>query len=198
MSTGSPFGFSQSVAAMSDDAEHDWAIESGPAAVLIILHQADRLADQCLADVDGGALPFDVPVVADSSDRIRTGVVPLAQDAVPAPWGGCVVLERRVVAEALVRTLLVVEPLEALEAIDLLAQRACRWIGRVLQQRQVQPLQPAVLLRLAGRDPLRQHARFDDLDRQPRQPAGAAPGKPSSVGGAQVLGPSELTEGLVQ
>src|SRR2546430_4114770 len=121
MSTGSPFGFSQSVAAMSDDAEHDWAIESGPAAVLIILHQADRLADQCLADVDGGALPFDVPVVADSSDRIRTGVVRLAQDAVPAPWGECLVLQRPRAAEGFVPTPPLVEPLEGLVSLDLLA-----------------------------------------------------------------------------
>ena len=48
------------------------------------------------------------------------------------------------------RTLLVVRGLEAPEARCLRARRGCRRARGVLQERQVQPLVPAVLLRLAG------------------------------------------------
>jgi hypothetical protein len=60
-------------------------------------------------------------------------------------------LGRRVVAQRLVRALLVVETLEAAQALELLAQAARRRVGGILQQREMQPLQPAVLLRLARR-----------------------------------------------
>src|ERR1700716_2234637 len=104
-------------------------------------------------------------------------IVRLAQHATEAARRDEVVCRRRIVAECLVRTLLVVEALEGVEALDLLAQRARRRIGGVLEQRQVQPLQSAVLLRLTGRDTLRQNARLDHLDGELRQPARPARGK---------------------
>ena len=57
---------------------------------------------------------------------------------------------RRGVAEGLVRALLVVDRLEGTAAIELLTQVARRRARGVLQQRQVQALVAAVLLRLAG------------------------------------------------
>ena len=83
------------------------------------------------------------------------------------------------------RTLFVVETLEVLEALELLAQAARRRFGGVLQQRQMQPLQPSVLLRLAGRDALGHDARLDHLDRQLRQSARPARRKRRPVVGAQ-------------
>ena len=94
-------------------------------------------------------------------------------------------LGRRVIAERLVRALFVVETLEAAQPLELLAQAARRRGGGVLQQRQMQPLQPAVLLRLAGCNALRHHAGLDHLDRKPRQPARPARGKRRPVVGAQ-------------
>ena len=108
MSTGSAFGSSQTVAVMSNNAECDWPIECRPTAVCI-LYQADRLADQCLADVDGGAPPPDLAVVTDPTDRLRAGIFRLAQDAIPASRRERVVVSRRIVAEGFVRTLFIVQ-----------------------------------------------------------------------------------------
>ena len=107
-------------------------------------------------------------------------------------------LGRRGVAERLVRALFIVEPLEGLEALDLLAQRTRRRIGGVLQQRQMQPLKPAVLLRLARRNPLRHDAGLDHLHRQLRQPARAARGKRRAVVGTQRPGQAEFAEGRIE
>src|SRR5215831_6161628 len=71
------------------------------------------------------------------------------------------------------RPLLIVEALKIAEPAKLLAQAARRWVGGIAQQGQMQPLEPTVLLRFAGGDALRPDPRLDDLDRQPRQSAGA-------------------------
>src|SRR5260370_23929855 len=88
---------------------------------------------------------------------------------VPRPRRNGVVFSRWIIAERLVRALVIVEALEVLEALELLAQRARRRIGRVLQQSQVQPLEAAVLLRLCRFNPLPRHAPPDHPHRQPRQ-----------------------------
>ena len=80
-------------------------------------------------------------------------------------------LGRGIVAERLVRPFVVVEALEAAQAPDLLAQASRRRIGGILQQRQMQPFQTAVLLRLAGCNALRHDASLDHLDRELRQAA---------------------------
>ena len=82
MPTGSAFGFLQAVAAMGDRAEHDRAVADRPSAG-IVFTQADRLADQCLADVDRFALPFDLAVMA-HPPHVVFAVFRLAQDAVEA------------------------------------------------------------------------------------------------------------------
>src|SRR5262249_33036250 len=110
--------------AMRNDAELDWTKRDCPVTVYV-LDQTDRLADQSGADVDRVTLPLDLAVVANPPDDAVTAVLRLAQHAVPQPWRDTVVLSGRVVAERLVRTLVVVKALEVLEALQLLAQRAC-------------------------------------------------------------------------
>src|SRR5438128_374016 len=91
------------------------------------------------ADVDGVAVPLDLAAVAHAPDRVVGSVVRLAQDAVEATRRDGVVLCGRVVAEGLVRAFLVVEGLEAAQALELLSQAPRRRVGGVLQERQMQP-----------------------------------------------------------
>ncbi len=93
-------------------------------------------------------------------------------------------LGRRIVAERLMRAFFIVDVLEHAQALQLFAQATRRWLGGVLQQREMHSLVPAILLWLARRDPLRQHAGLDHLDRQLRQSAGTARGKGRTVVGA--------------
>src|ERR1700678_4219522 len=96
------------------------------------------------------------------------------------------------------RTLFVVETLEVAQALELLAQARGWWIGGLLQQCQMHALMPAVLLRLARRNALRNHAGLDQLDRQLRQSAGTARGKRRSVVGTHVMRQAELAERRIQ
>ena len=107
-------------------------------------------------------------------------------------------LGRRAVGERCVRSLLVVDALEVTEPVELLAQATRRRRGGIAQQRQVQPFEPAVLLRLAGRNALRQHARLDHLDRQPREAARTARGERRPIIGAQPLRQSVFTERRIE
>src|SRR6266508_2917969 len=127
-------------------------------------------------------------------DRVVGPVARLAQDAIEASRRDGVVLGRGVVAEGLVRALFIVEGSEAAQALELLSQAPRRRVGGVLQQRQMQPLQSTVLLRLAGRNALRHHPGLDHLDRQLRQPARPARGKRRSIVGAQPMRKAELAE----
>src|SRR6266540_504323 len=192
-STGLALEFAQTVAAMSDDAECDRPVRGDPVAVLVF-NETNRLADQRFADVDRVALPLDLAVVAHAPDRVVGPVARLAQDAIEASRRDGVVLGRGVVAEGLVRALFIVEGLEAAQALELLSQAPRRRVGGVLQQRQMQPLQSTVLLRLAGRNALRHHPGLDHLDRQLRQPARPARGKRRSIVGAQPMRKAELAE----
>ena len=82
-------------------------------------------------------------------------IVGLAQHAVPAAGRGAIALGGGGVAEPLVRALLVIDALKGAEAVELLAQAHGRRRGGVLEQGQMHALVSSVLLRLAGRDPLR-------------------------------------------
>ncbi len=138
-STAATFRLAQAIAGvMSDSAKHDRSVGDRPA--IRILCEADRLADEGSTDVDRVASPLDLAVVTDTPDCSFAAVFRFAQDPVPGSRRDAIVLSRRVVAERLVRTLFIVDTLEVLEALQLLAQGACRWFGGVLQERQVQPL----------------------------------------------------------
>src|SRR5450631_2345287 len=148
MSTGLLFWLLQAVAVVSDRAERDRAVANGPAG-LAGLVQAYRFADQGLADEDGLALPLDLAILTHPAHFLIVVVFRLAQNAVEAPRRGGVAVGRRGVAERFVRALFVEHVLKLLQALELLAQVPGRRVGGVLQQRQMHPFVPAVLLRLA-------------------------------------------------
>src|SRR5882672_10391001 len=196
--TASSFGLSQAIATMPDHAKHDRAIVDGIAAGISVLDEAHRLADQRPADVDRIAVPLDLAVLTHAPDSLVGLIARLAQDTIEAAWRDGVMLGRRIVAERLMRTVFVVDVLEHAQALKLLAQAAGRRFGGVLQQGQMHSLMPAILLRLAGGDPFRQHTGLDHLDRQLRQSAGTARGKGRTVVGAQPMRKAELAKGRFQ
>src|SRR5262249_41023584 len=159
-STGLAFGSAQAVGVMRNDAERDRTEDHMPAIGLLV--QADRFAGESLVDVDLVAAPLDPAIRADPPPDLVRAVLGLTQYPIEGPRRG-VMRSRRIVAKRRVRAFFVVLTLKDAEALELLAQRACRRVGGVLEQRQMKPLQPAVLLRLARLDALRQHAGFDHV-----------------------------------
>src|SRR5258705_1953592 len=149
---------------MGDGAKYDRAITDDPARV--VLDETDRLADQGLVHVDRAIAPSDVAVMAHPPHFLLAMIYRLAQDAVETARRRRVGVGRRGVGKRLMRTLLIVEMLEVAKALELLPQAAGWRTGGVLQQGQMHPLVTAVLLRLAGRNALRNHASLDQLDRQ--------------------------------
>src|SRR5271166_7067422 len=168
---------------MGDDAESDGAETDRPAGG--VFGEADRLAGERAIDVDELAPPSDFAVGAHPPHLLIDRIVGLAQDAVPAPGRDLIMFGRGGVAERLVRPLLVVEPLKGAEAVELLAQALRRRRGGVLQQGQMHALVPAVLLRLAGSDPLRLNPGLNHENRKARQPADAGGGERRTVVGAK-------------
>src|SRR5215472_2179514 len=161
---------------MIDDAEGDWAVMHHPAAILA-LDETHWLANQRFTQIDFGTAPADRAIAMDPP-RHRVGwIFGLAQDTVPVPRRAPVELGRSGVAERGMRALLIIEALKIAEPAKLLAQAARRRVGGIAQQGQMQPFEPTVLLRFAGGDALRPDPCLDDLDRQPRQSAGAGRGK---------------------
>src|SRR5271165_572839 len=191
-STAGGFGFAQAVAAMGDNAENDRAEADRPAGG--VLGEADRLAGERAIEVDELASPFDFAVRAHPLDLVVDRIVGLAQDAVPAPGRGLIVVGGGGVAERLVRALLIIETLKGAEAVELLAQTLGRRRGGVLEQGQMHALVATVLLRLAGRDPLRLNPGLDHQNRKARQPAKADGGERRAVVGAKPERPAELAE----
>ena len=84
-------------------------------------------------------------------------------------------LGRRIVAERSMRPLLVIDALEVPQPVELLLEAARRRRGGIAQERQVQALEPPVLLRLAGGD----------------VSISSSPGKGARVDFAIPLGPSQ-------
>src|SRR5271165_7215377 len=191
-STAGRFGFSQAVAAMGDDAEHDRAEADRPA--VGVFGEADRFAGERAIEVDELAPPFDFAVRAHPSDLVVDRIVGLAQNAVPAPGRGLIMFGGGGVAERLVRALLIIETLKGAEAVELLAQAVGRRRGGVLEQSEMHALVSSVLLWLAGRDPLRHDPGLDHQNRKPRQPAKADGGERRAVVGAKPERPAELAE----
>src|SRR6185312_2958095 len=180
-----------------DTAEFDWAIVHGPEAVGDFA-EADRLAGERLADVDKVAEPFDLASVADVADIASVRIVRRAQAAIPGAPQWLIDACRRLLAQRLVRPFRVEDAAECVEAA-LLGASACRRRARsFFLERAMQPLVPAVLLRLAGRDPLRQHAGLDQLHGERRQAAGADPGERRPVVAAYHARQAELAESRIE
>jgi hypothetical protein len=146
----------QTIAAMIDDTQFDRAVVDVPAAIRA-RDETNRLADQRVTEIDLGAVPADGAVAVDPPQRRLGRVFGRAQDAVPAPRRGPVVLGRGGVAERRMRPLLVVDALKVAKPPELLAQAARRRSGGIAQQGQMQPFEPAILLRFAGGDALWPH-----------------------------------------
>ena len=119
-STACGFGFSQAVAKVSDRAEHDRAVADGPA--VVISRKADRFASQRLVDVNCAAIPSDLAIVADPPDFLLAVIIRLAQHTIEATWREGVVLAGGGVTQCAVRAFLVVEALEVVQTLKLLAQ----------------------------------------------------------------------------
>jgi len=114
-------GFAQAIAAMRDDAERDRSIVSGKVSGGV-LDQTDRLASECLVDVDRVAQPLDLAVGAHPPHGVVGPVVRRPQNTVEASRRACVMLGRGVIAESLMRALVVVKTLEDAQPFDLFAQ----------------------------------------------------------------------------
>ena len=100
---------------------------------------------------------------------------------------------RRFAPARLVRARLVVVLTERLEATRLLVQVGACWLHRLLE-RQVKALEHAVLLRLAGIDPLVMNAQLRPPRRQRRKPAHARRSEGRAVVRADDLGQAILVK----
>ncbi len=174
-STGPPGLFQLSPAqptVLVDESEFDVAVADEPLALLGLLDR-DRFADQRLADEDEVAGPLDAAVGAHPAHRGFVGIVGLAQGArvgarrstIKRGWSGEV--------QGFVRPFVIVDGAEHVKGPLLLGERRLGRACGVFFQRAMQPLVPAVLLRLAGIDPLGAHAKLDPPHGKPRKPARA-------------------------
>src|SRR5262249_46897412 len=151
-------------------------------------------ADQDLAEEDELAAPLDLAVGVDTSHRMIAVVGRLAQRTRIAPGRGPVERRRRLLAERLMRPLLVELAAGAGEAALLGGERRRRRRGRRCLERAVHAFVAPVLLRLARRDPLGRDAKLQPPDRQPRQAAGPDARKRRAVVAADRARQSELAE----
>src|SRR6185312_2345037 len=189
--------FAHSLAAMIDDTESERAVAHDAAAVRA-LDKPYWLAGQCLGEIDLVVPPSNGAIRTDSPDNVFSRICRLAQHAVPAAWRELVMLGRRAVGEGRMRPLLVVQALKLPESVELLAQAARRRRSGVSEERQMQPLEPAVLLRLARLNALWSDARLDNLDRQPRQSTRSRRGEWRAIVRAQPHGQAVFVERRAQ
>src|SRR5882672_8213192 len=180
-----------------DEAEFDIGVAHAPVATGG-LFDPDRFADQHLADEDQVPTPLDLAVGADPPHLAVPAIVGLAQGAGVGPWRRPVKRRRILEAQGFVRPFTVVDPAEAVEARLLLGQACRRRLGRVVLERAMHALMPAVLLRLGRLDPLRPDSKLDPPQRQCRQPARRRRGKGRSVVRADRPRQAELAERLIE
>src|ERR1700722_2160086 len=153
-----------------DQAEIDVGKADDPIACLS-LGNPNRLVDENLADKDEVAAPFDFTVAAYPPHGV-IGVIPGLFDAIRigAPRG-LVVAARRLLAERLVRPLVVVVRAEPIEAALLLVWGGGRWLRGLFLERPMHALVPPVLLRGARIDAFEPDPELHPLNRQPAQAA---------------------------
>jgi hypothetical protein len=147
------------------DAEFDGAEEQVPG-VVVDLFAADGFARQDSAHKEKPALPFDFSVRAHAAYLEVPGIFRFTQVSVVAAWRWPVVVGWWCLAQALMGTLRIVDPLEVIEGPLLGPATAGRWRRRVLMKRQVKAFMASILLGLAGRDTLGRYAGLDKPDRQ--------------------------------
>jgi len=152
--------------------EEDWSVGDGMKAV-VGLDDADRLSDESLAQEDATAEPLDLAVAAYPSHLMIGGILRFSEPTGVGSRRRLIMCGRGIETKRLMRALLVEDPSEVVETLLLRPLIGCRRVRGRLLQRSVHPLMTAVLLRLARRDPLRLHARLDQLHREPAETAGS-------------------------
>src|SRR6516165_3128616 len=164
------------VALRMDVSEFDIGIAHQPVARVGLDH-ANRFADQRLADKDPLAGPFDLAVAAHPTDRDVAVIARILESLRVRPRRRPVGRSRCLLSQRFVRSLVVVERAERVEAL-LLRRHAVGWRCRgLLLEGAMNPLVTAILLRLAGNNPLRPDAELEPPHRQPRQAARSGRGK---------------------
>src|SRR6516225_7352121 len=163
-----------------DVAQFDISVTHQPVAALA-LGDADRLADQCLADKDQLARPFDLTGAAHAAHRNVIAIVWILDPIRIGPRRGLVPRGRRLLSQRLMRPFTVVDRAERIKPFLLRRQTGGRGCRRLLVERAMHPLVPSILLRLSSHDPLGPDAQLDPPYRQPRQPADPERGKRRAV-----------------
>src|SRR5712692_8355822 len=174
-------GFAQPETGRGEAAEPAAAIDQAAVALAEAHHMiagfelgdANRFADQRLADEDAIALPHDLAGAAHAPDLV-IGIIPRLLDAIRhhSPRRH-INLMRRPLAERFVRTLLVVVPAEGVEARLLLDRIRSRRARSLRLERAMHALVAAVLLRGGRMDKVRLDTELDPPRRQSREAAGA-------------------------
>src|SRR5215471_128895 len=163
-----------------DVAELDIGVAHQPVASFGLDH-ANRFADQRLADKDQFAGPFDLAVAAHPADRDIATVARIREPVRVRPRRGLVGRSRCLLSQSLMRPLVVVENTELVETLLLRRYAVGRRHRGLLLEGAVNPLVTAILLWLAGNDPLRPDAELEPPYRQPRQAARSGRGKRRTV-----------------
>src|SRR5882724_7609551 len=176
-----------------DDAKIDVDEAHDPIAGLC-LREANGFARQCLADEHEVAAPFDVAAGAHAPDGV-VGIVPrLFEFGGIGSGRGCVVRLRRLLAQRLVRALLVVASTEAIEAALLGLWRGGRRARGFRLEGTMHALMATVLLRLTGLDTLQPDAELEPLHGELGEPAGTLAGKGRAVVAADRPGQAMLAK----
>src|SRR5690348_8169869 len=152
-----------------DDAEIKRRKTSQPITVLYF-HHTDRLPSQGLRDENPLAGPFDFPRRPNPTNRV-VGIIPWLRHVLGHPSRrALVVFGGRLLAQRLVRPMMIELFAESVEPNLLLSQVGGRWPRRLRLQRAVHPLMPSVLFRVPGNDPLKSNAKLHPMHRQHAEP----------------------------
>src|SRR5271167_2577981 len=180
-----------------DNTEIDFGEADQPVANLGF-GNADRLADQRLAEEDHVAAPTDLAIAADLAHGV-IGIVPGLLNLIGiGSRRGPIAARGRHLAERLVRAIVVEIVAEAVEARLLFGRRGGRWTRGLRLERGMHALVTPILLRRAGLDALQTNAQLDPVHRKPGQTARAgARGKRGAVVAADRARQTQLVEGLV-
>ena len=147
------------------------------------LLDGDGLAHERGRDGDEIAAPSDFAVRADSARRRLGRIVRLGDPLGHRARRGLIDAGRRALAERFMRPLFIIVAGETRETA--LLRRPVRFGRRHrLQKREMEAFVPAVLLRMAGIDPLVADAQLDPPGRQRRQSRDAGRGERRAVVGA--------------
>ena len=169
----------------------------GPETV-VLWDQANGLAREGLAHVDGVPSPLDLSVGPHPSHR-HLGLVLWRADSIRvAPQRKPVVTGRRLLSQRLMGPILVVGLAKGVKGSLLPPGRRQRWTGGLRLQRSMEPFQASVLLWVTRFDTLRYDTQLDPPYRQRRQASQADAGEGRSVVGPDGPWKSVLSEGTLQ